>query len=74
MCSVVGVFQDNLFNLFVSVDLHEAQIAGSDKGNDLVVPLLMQNKPSVVKGKEKGELADVDLRPEQVTAFQLSIM
>ena len=50
----------------ISVDLQEAQIAGSDKGNDLVVPLLMQNKPPVVKGKEKDELADVDLRPEQV--------
>ena len=52
--------------MFVSVDLHEAQIAGSDKGNDLVVPLLMQNKPPVGKGKEKDELADVDRRPEQV--------
>ena len=33
----------------------------------LVVPLIMQNKPPVVEGREGDELADVELRPEQVT-------
>lgn len=37
---------------------------GSEEG--MVVPLLLQNKPPVVPGKEEDELADVDLRPDQV--------
>ena len=31
-----------------------------------MVPLVMQNKPPVVEGREGDELADVELRPEQV--------
>ena len=41
---------------------------GKDGGSEesMVVPLLLQNKPPVVPGKEEDELADVDLRPDQV--------
>ena len=37
---------------------------GGDGG--VVVPLLLQNKPPMVPGKEGDELADVDLRPDEV--------
>ena len=41
---------------------------GKDGGSEesVVIPLLLQNKPPVVPGKEEDELADVDLRPDQV--------
>ena len=32
----------------------------------------MQNKPPVVEGREGDELADVELRPEQVTVCVVS--
>lgn len=48
-------------------EVREAQLHSSaleDEG--LVVPLVMQNKPPTVEGREEDELADVELRPEQV--------
>ena len=51
------------------LDIQEAQLraSGADKsGEGLVIPLLLQNKPPTVEGREEDELADVDLRPEQV--------
>lgn len=48
-------------------DLQEAQVRGSEAGDDdLMVPLILQNKPPVVEGREDDELADIELRPEQV--------
>ncbi len=45
----------------------EAQALASTGGSgDPVIPLLLQNQPPMVEGKEKDELADVQLRPEQV--------
>ena len=35
--------------------------------SDLMIPLLLQNKPPVLAGREDDELADVDLRPESVS-------
>lgn len=51
----------------ISTDAQEIQIAATEKGTNMVVPLLVQNKPPIVEGKEDSELADVDLRPEQVS-------
>ena len=34
----------------------------------------MQNKPPVVEGREGDELADVELRPEQVTVCVAGIV
>ena len=31
-----------------------------------MVPLLLQNKPPTLEGREDDELADLELRPEQV--------
>ena len=31
-----------------------------------MVPLLLQNKPPILEGREDDELADLELRPEQV--------
>lgn len=53
---------------FVS-DVQEAQLRSSSVGDDShgpVVPLLLQNKPPTVEGREEDELADIELRPEQV--------
>ena len=50
-------------------DIQEAQLRASGDGGDSaepVIPLLLQNKPPTVEGREGDELADVDLRPEQV--------
>ena len=48
-------------------DLRQAQLRSSECQDDgFVVPLVMQNKPPTVEGREGDELADVDLRPEQV--------
>ncbi|KAL5516163.1 hypothetical protein EMCRGX_G001436, partial [Ephydatia muelleri] len=49
---------------------------GKDGGSEesMVVPLLLQNKPPVVPGKEEDELADVDLRPDQSTADDYDAM
>ncbi len=45
----------------------EAQAVASSGGSgEPVIPLLLQNQPPVVEGREKDELADVHLRPEQV--------
>ena len=49
-------------------DIQEAKLQGLEpQDSGLVVPLIMQNKPPVVEGREGDELADVELRPEQVT-------
>ena len=48
-------------------DLRQAQLRSSECQDDaFVVPLVMQNKPPTVEGREGDELADVDLSPEQV--------
>ena len=48
-------------------DVKEAQLRGSQPQDEgTVVPLIMQNKPPTVEGREEDELADVELRPEQV--------
>lgn len=43
-----------------------AAVAVRDEEDQSVIPLLLQNKPPVVEGREKDELADIELRPEQV--------
>ena len=53
-------------------DIREAQLRasrGDSDGEGLVVPLLLQNKPPTVEGREDDELADVELRPEQVSPY-----
>ena len=55
-----------------TVDIQEAQIRAAGGGADeaaegLVIPLLLQNKPPAVEGREDDEMADVELRPEQVS-------
>ena len=54
-------------------DIQEAKLQGLEpQDSGLVVPLIMQNKPPVVEGREGDELADVELRPEQVTVCVVS--
>ena len=51
----------------MSTDFQEAQLRGSEAGDDnMMVPLILQNKPPVMEGREDDELADIELRPEQV--------
>ena len=56
--------------LFFFPDIQEAQIRGSggadEAGGGLVVPLLLQNAPPILEGRKDDELADLELRPEQV--------
>ena len=51
-------------------DIQEAQIRGGNSadeaGGGLVVPLLLQNAPPILEGRKDDELADLELRPEQV--------
>ena len=55
----------NTVSLFSS-DLQEARVAATEKESELVVPLLLSNKPPVIEGREKDDLADIELRPNQV--------
>lgn len=49
-------------------DVKEAQLRGSQPQDEgTIVPLIMQNKPPTLEGREEDELADVELRPEQST-------
>lgn len=49
------------------LDVQEAKLRGTESMDEgVVVPLVMQNKPPAVEGREDDELADVELRPEQV--------
>ena len=41
-------------------------MAATEKESELVVPLLLSNKPPVMEGREKDDLADIELRPNQV--------
>ncbi len=50
-----------------NLDVQDAKLRVSESKDDgVVVPLVMQNKPPPVEGREGDELADVELRPEQV--------
>ena len=44
---------------------------GGEADESLAVPLLEENRPPVLPGREKDELADVELRPESVSALVL---
>ena len=48
--------------------MEEAQLrrAEGEGEGGVAIPLLLQNKPPPVEGREADEMADVELRPEQV--------
>ncbi len=50
----------------VCADMSELRAAGTSVESNPVIPLLLQNKPPVVEGREKDDLADIALRPDQV--------
>ena len=45
----------------------EASAESGEVGETLSVPLLEQNKPPQLPGREKDEMADVELRPDSVS-------
>lgn len=45
--------------------------SGGEVDESLAVPLLEENRPPVLPGRENDELADVELRPESVSALVL---
>ena len=59
-------------------DIQEAQIRGSGGGDEagggLVVPLLLQNAPPILEGRKDDELADLELRPEQVRELHVHVI
>ena len=59
-------------------DIQEAQIRGSGGGDEAgggpVVPLLLQNAPPILEGRKDDELADLELRPEQVRELLVHVI
>ena len=48
----------------------QARAEGDGEADEsLAVPLLEENRPPVLPGREKDELADVELRPESVSVL-----
>lgn len=73
LLSLPLTFPPSLPPTFPLTEIQEAKLHGLEpQDGGLVVPLIMQNKPPVVEGREGDELADVELRPEQVTVCVVS--
>ena len=47
----------------------QASAESGEADESLAVPLLEQNKPPLLPGREKDELADVELRPDSVSVL-----
>ena len=56
-------------------DLKSAKSEGEEGDGSQVIPLLLQNKPPVIgDGTETGELADLSMRPDNVSHIQQLIL